>query len=90
MHLKWFRSLITKSRFLGLLLRLFHNRTTRFYFHSQNRFGDKDYLGFEELTLVPFEPNLIKYELLTKKEVRLFNLQPCQLNVESNFTRIFT
>ncbi len=39
----------------------------------QNQFGDKDYLGFESFTLVPFEPNLIKYELLSKKEVSAFS-----------------
>lgn len=29
-----------------------------------------DYIGFEEFTLVPFEPNLIDYKLLSPAEVR--------------------
>ena len=52
-----------------------YSNITNICINWQYRFGDKDYLGFEELTLVPFEPNLIKYELLSKKEVNITSPQ---------------
>lgn len=35
----------------------------------QNQFNDIQYLTFESVTLVPFEPNLIDYDLLTFRQV---------------------
>jgi Xaa-Pro aminopeptidase len=35
---------------------------------TPNNFGGRQYLGFLPATLVPFEPNLIKYDLLTKEQ----------------------
>ncbi len=35
----------------------------------QANFNDKDYLTFEMLTLVPFEPTMIDYNMLTYKHV---------------------
>lgn len=41
--------------------------------HSPNfqyHFGQEDFLGFEIFTLVPFEPHLIEYDLLTSPQVQ--------------------
>ena len=58
----------------------------------QYRFGDKDYLGFEHFTLVPFESNLIDYILLTTAQVTMTQLEWMKSNpfsaatvLESNF-----
>ena len=37
----------------------------------QNDFGGIDYIGFEEFTLVPFETNLIDYDLLSPDQVNV-------------------
>ena len=38
-------------------------------FIFQHRFNDKNYLGFNPVTLVPFEPGLIDYDMLTAEHV---------------------
>ncbi|ELT95421.1 hypothetical protein CAPTEDRAFT_130300, partial [Capitella teleta] len=40
---------------------------------TPNHFGDDEYLTFEEVTYVPFEPKLIKYELLDIKHRHWLN-----------------
>lgn len=40
---------------------------------TPHRFSNKDYLTFEPVTLVPFEPKLIKKELLTRHHRRWLN-----------------
>ena len=35
---------------------------------TPNRFGDRDYYGFEHVTVVPIQTKLIKVELLTPEE----------------------
>ena len=38
-------------------------------FIFQHHFNDKNYLGFNPVTLVPFEPDLIDYDMLTAEQV---------------------
>jgi Xaa-Pro aminopeptidase len=41
--------------------------------NTEHRFGDKPYLGFEHVTMVPFCRNLIDTKLLTQPEVDWLN-----------------
>lgn len=41
--------------------------------NTPNRFGEKDYLGFEHVTLVPYQRRLIDTALLTKTEIDWLN-----------------
>ncbi|KAK7108041.1 hypothetical protein V1264_015843 [Littorina saxatilis] len=37
--------------------------------NTTHKFGDKQFLRFKPITLVPFEPNLIDYSLLSKRQI---------------------
>jgi len=41
----------------------------------ENNFGNLNFFGFEEMTFVPYQHKLIKFELLTEKEVKDFGLK---------------
>lgn len=40
-----------------------------FIFFLQYKFPNTTFLGFETVTLVPYEPNLINYDLLSQSQV---------------------
>jgi C-terminal region of peptidase_M24 len=42
---------------------------------SQDQPDESAYLGFEIITLVPFEPSLIVPQLMTHKQVKVSNLK---------------
>ena len=62
---------------------LFHNYTLFFtlptsiysVIFTQYQYQNSTMLGFETITLVPYEPNLIKYELLSDAQVRLVHTE---------------
>ncbi|XP_070188539.1 xaa-Pro aminopeptidase 1-like isoform X2 [Littorina saxatilis] len=41
--------------------------------NTTHKFGDKQFLRFKPITLVPFEPNLIDYSLLSKRQIDWLN-----------------
>ena len=51
---------------------MFFFKATTFLFFFQYRFMDSTFLGFETLTLVPYEPNLINYDLLNTEQVSYY------------------
>ena len=57
---------------LTLYLHMFFFKATPFLFFFQYRFMDSTFLGFETLTLVPYEPNLINYDLLNTEQVSYY------------------
>lgn len=41
-----------------------------FYYFLQYKFPNTTFLGFETVTLVPYEPSLINYDLLSQSQVK--------------------
>ena len=58
---------ITQTNFIGVTS--LHVLLYLLVYVLQNNFDGKEFLGFKAVTLVPFEPKLINYEMLDSRHV---------------------